>query len=194
MCSWCCWVVRGRNLGFGFARCGHANDKAGFAGNLVGCRTPPRPEGCPCGLLLVVPFVENPDRGASTTVSQPTSAAPKIGRARGRGGAPGRAATTVSATTPKGLNQPSYQPTDKKPTTRSKPPRHTTEENPDNTPTMITHNQPHRRRENQAQHQPPFRHSPKTPHRRRTTNTNHTQTPRLQQPQHNQNARPATPT
>lgn len=58
--------------------------------------------GLPRGLLQVVPFVENPDRrGHQPRFSNPLRQHRKSAGRGGRGGAPGRAATTVSAQAPK---------------------------------------------------------------------------------------------
>lgn len=172
-CNWCCCVVGIETWVSVSARRGHANDKTSLRATRLGAGHPAR-RGVyfqwltTCGSLL-----GNTPKGGGFTVAQPTGSPTQIGRARG---ARGRARPSRNHRfgrspqwpKPAELAHPPHKACPKKQPTvehhRRKPP---------NTPTAITPKQPHRRRENQAQHQPRFGLFPKALRRRRTANTNH---------------------
>ena len=103
--------------------------------------TPPAGGVLPVANYLWEPTGEHPKR-RRFTVAQPTGSPTQIGRARGRGGAPGRAATTVSAQAPNGLNQPSWRTHRTRLPPRSNPRWNTTEENPKKHPQQTRPNNP----------------------------------------------------
>lgn len=147
-CEWC-----GREVGIETwvsvsARGGHANDNV--ASRATGLGGGFRPAAG--GVLPVVAYGEtlgaNPKSGpgACTPVSNPLGRPPKSAGRGGRGGAPGRAATTVSVSAPNGLNQPSWRTHRPRLTASStppaQPPRRNPRRKPQNAPAEIAPNQP----------------------------------------------------
>ena len=141
-CDWCCCVVGIETWVSVSARRGHANDKASLRATGLGAGNPARWGCASSGQLPVGAYWGTPQKAAALPLRNPLGRPPKSAGRGGRGGAPGRAATTVSAPAPNGLNQPSWRTHRTRHAPRSNPRWNTTEENPKKHPQQTRPNNP----------------------------------------------------
>lgn len=189
-CDWCGRVVGIETWVSVSARGGHANDNAALRATGLGGGFRPAAGVCFRWWPTGKPSGQTPKaaRGRAPPVSNPLGRPPKSAGRGGRGGAPGRAATTVSAQAPNGLNQPSWRTHRMRLPPRSNPRWNTTEENPKKHPQQTRPNNPTvgvKTRRNINPVSAPFQSPAPSPHSEHQP----PKRPRLPQPQHHPVAR-----